>query len=36
VLYGKVKGPKGPVVAVLSGGNIDTGTLKAVLDGAES
>jgi threonine dehydratase len=36
VLYGKVKGPKGPVVAVLSGGNIDTGTLKTVLDGAES
>ncbi len=35
VLFGKAKGLRGPVVAVLSGGNIDTGTLKAVLDGAE-
>jgi len=36
VLYGKVKAGPGPVVAVLSGGNIDTGTLKIVLDGAQS
>jgi threonine dehydratase len=35
VLSGKVRGLQGPVVAVLSGGNIDTGTLKNVLDGAE-
>ena len=36
VLFGKVKTLQAPVVAVVSGGNIDTGTLKAVLDGAKS
>jgi threonine dehydratase len=36
VLYGKVRGLRGRVVAVVSGGNIDTGTLRTVLDGVES
>jgi len=36
VLYGKVKGLRGRVVAVVSGGNIDTGTLRTVLDGVPS
>ncbi len=36
VLYGKVKGLRGRVVAVVSGGNIDTGTLRTVLNGAQS
>ncbi len=36
VLFGRVKGLRGRVVAVVSGGNIDTGTLRVVLDGAQS
>ena len=33
LVAGKVAGLAGRVVAVVSGGNIDTGTLKAILDG---
>jgi threonine dehydratase len=36
VLYGKVAGLRGRVVAVVSGGNVDSGTLKLVLNGAHS
>jgi len=36
VLFGKIAGLRGRVVAVVSGGNVDSGTLKMVLNGAHS